>query len=306
MAESTSPLTPSVVPTPEIAADSEAANAEATPLVTGASPPTPKERALAFFQRWGDTAKSLVLSLSNKASGGSATATTNFIEGMAVEARFKGKDNFFPGTIKKKNRDGTFDIDYEDGEQEMFVAADLIRDPLTNLEASKVDVLVVSSDNPTAEEAAKLEAAQKKNEAEAAAAGLTAKKKAEAEAAQQKAIEATAAAGAATNPADKERLNKVAAVAVLKAESLMLEAQKPVSAAEVAEEQKKASQESNNKCVRWCRLVLFPLVKKAATPSEATKLELLKLSQKVPTAPRSRSHALVLLDSKLNVCVPHW
>ena len=48
-------------------------------------------------------------------------------EGMKVEARYRGKTRYYPGVIKRVNRDGTFDIDYNDGEKEMFVAAELIR-----------------------------------------------------------------------------------------------------------------------------------------------------------------------------------
>ena len=82
-------------------------------------------------------------------------------EGMKVEARFKGKTRYYPGVLKRENRDGTFDIDYDDvspiylcslhssslvlefdlykndapsvffyvvqGEREMFVEKDLIR-----------------------------------------------------------------------------------------------------------------------------------------------------------------------------------
>ncbi len=42
------------------------------------------------------------------ASGGSLR------EGMKVEARFKGKLRYYPGVIRRENRDGTFDIDYDD------------------------------------------------------------------------------------------------------------------------------------------------------------------------------------------------
>jgi hypothetical protein len=33
---------------------------------------------------------------------------------MKVEARFRGKAKYYPGIIKRENRDGTFDIDYSD------------------------------------------------------------------------------------------------------------------------------------------------------------------------------------------------
>jgi len=35
-------------------------------------------------------------------------------EGMKVEARFKGKLRYYPGIIRRENRDGTFDVDYDD------------------------------------------------------------------------------------------------------------------------------------------------------------------------------------------------
>ena len=35
-------------------------------------------------------------------------------EGMRVEARYRGKARYFPGVIKRENRDGSFDVDYDD------------------------------------------------------------------------------------------------------------------------------------------------------------------------------------------------
>ena len=35
-------------------------------------------------------------------------------EGMKVEARYRGKARYYPGVIKRENRDGTFDVDYDD------------------------------------------------------------------------------------------------------------------------------------------------------------------------------------------------
>lgn len=35
-------------------------------------------------------------------------------EGMKVEARFRGKERYYPGVLKRENRDGSFDIDYND------------------------------------------------------------------------------------------------------------------------------------------------------------------------------------------------
>ena len=48
-------------------------------------------------------------------------------EGMKVEARYRGRSRYYPGRIRRENRDGTFDIDYDDGEKEMGVAEELIR-----------------------------------------------------------------------------------------------------------------------------------------------------------------------------------
>ena len=38
--------------------------------------------------------------------------------GSKVEARYKGKMKYYPGKISRKRLDGTFDIDYDDGEKE--------------------------------------------------------------------------------------------------------------------------------------------------------------------------------------------
>ena len=35
-------------------------------------------------------------------------------EGTKVEARFRGKLRYYPGVIRRENRDGTYDIDYDD------------------------------------------------------------------------------------------------------------------------------------------------------------------------------------------------
>ena len=33
-------------------------------------------------------------------------------EGAKVEARYRGKSRYYPGVIRRENRDGTFDVDY--------------------------------------------------------------------------------------------------------------------------------------------------------------------------------------------------
>jgi hypothetical protein len=40
---------------------------------------------------------------------------------MKVNANYKGKGKFFGGKIKRDNRDGTYDIAYDDGDREMGV-----------------------------------------------------------------------------------------------------------------------------------------------------------------------------------------
>ena len=40
-------------------------------------------------------------------------------EGTKVEARYRGGTRYFPGRIGRANRDGTFDIDYDDGEKDV-------------------------------------------------------------------------------------------------------------------------------------------------------------------------------------------
>lgn len=48
-------------------------------------------------------------------------------EGMKIEARYKGRSKWYPGKINRKNRDGSFDIIYDDGEKELDVDSNMIR-----------------------------------------------------------------------------------------------------------------------------------------------------------------------------------
>jgi len=48
-------------------------------------------------------------------------------EGAKVEANYRGKGRFYPGKIKRDRGDGTYDIDYDDGEAETRVKEELIR-----------------------------------------------------------------------------------------------------------------------------------------------------------------------------------
>ena len=43
-------------------------------------------------------------------SGGGASLR----EGMKVEARYRGKEKYYKGVLKRENRDGTWDVDYDD------------------------------------------------------------------------------------------------------------------------------------------------------------------------------------------------
>ena len=55
------------------------------------------------------------------------SASSSFREGDKVEARFKGKARWFKGTVEAANRDGTYDIRYEDGDRERDVVAEYVR-----------------------------------------------------------------------------------------------------------------------------------------------------------------------------------
>jgi PUB domain/Agenet domain len=58
---------------------------------------------------------------------GSSAKAVDFIAGDKIEARYKGRERYYSGTVRRANRDGTYDIDYDDGEKELSVAAKLIR-----------------------------------------------------------------------------------------------------------------------------------------------------------------------------------
>ena len=46
--------------------------------------------------------------------------------GTRVTARYGGDDEFYPGVIAAVNADGTYDVDYDDGDAESGVAAELV------------------------------------------------------------------------------------------------------------------------------------------------------------------------------------
>merc|ERR1719487_1841575 len=61
--------------------------------------------------------------------GGSAPASTgsSFAPGDRVEAQFNGKGKSYPATVKKDNGDGTYALDYDDGDKEDAAKAEHIK-----------------------------------------------------------------------------------------------------------------------------------------------------------------------------------
>ena len=48
--------------------------------------------------------------------------------GARIEAKYKGKKKYYPGKIARRGDNGTYDIAYDDGEEESGVARNLIRE----------------------------------------------------------------------------------------------------------------------------------------------------------------------------------
>eukprot|EP01042_Synura_sphagnicola_P000182 gene182-183_t len=65
--------------------------------------------------------------LGKSVDGPSARSSNLFREGDKVEGNYKGKGKYYSGRISRVRRDGTYDIDYDDGEKETGVSGDLIR-----------------------------------------------------------------------------------------------------------------------------------------------------------------------------------
>lgn len=51
----------------------------------------------------------------------SSLSSSSFSTGDRVQARFNGKIKYFPGKIKSVNRDGTYKIEYDDGDTEVYI-----------------------------------------------------------------------------------------------------------------------------------------------------------------------------------------
>ena len=59
--------------------------------------------------------------------GGGGGGGGKLREGDKVEARYRGKSRYYPGRISRDRGDGSYDIDYDDGEQETRVSEELIK-----------------------------------------------------------------------------------------------------------------------------------------------------------------------------------
>ena len=64
-----------------------------------------------------------------RAKGGepSPRKLSRFEEGGRVEADYRGKGKYYPGKISRDRGDGTYDVDYDDGEKETRVEEKMIR-----------------------------------------------------------------------------------------------------------------------------------------------------------------------------------
>ncbi|CAN0564752.1 unnamed protein product, partial [Ectocarpus sp. 12 AP-2014] len=67
--------------------------------------------------------RSLEPAMSDGGSGTRRQMPVTLLQGDKVEANFRGRGRFYPGRIRRINLDGSFDIDYSDGEKERGVAA---------------------------------------------------------------------------------------------------------------------------------------------------------------------------------------
>ncbi|CAM9385942.1 unnamed protein product, partial [Sphacelaria rigidula] len=72
---------------------------------------------------------SLVKALGHGKGAAGSNTGSDLREGMIVEARYKGRSRYYPGKISRVHRDGSCDIDYDDGEKERMVDPSLIKTP---------------------------------------------------------------------------------------------------------------------------------------------------------------------------------
>ncbi|KAH8071060.1 cytidine deaminase [Aureococcus anophagefferens] len=62
-----------------------------------------------------------------KSMGGGSSSRARLREGAKVEARYRGRSKYYKGKISRDRGDGTFDIDYDDGEKETRVLEEYIK-----------------------------------------------------------------------------------------------------------------------------------------------------------------------------------
>merc|ERR1719197_51751 len=58
---------------------------------------------------------------------GGSSSDDKIREGDKVEARYRGREKYYPGKITRDRGDGTYDISYDDGERETRVEERLIK-----------------------------------------------------------------------------------------------------------------------------------------------------------------------------------
>ena len=56
-----------------------------------------------------------------------SSAAVDFREGDKVEGNFRGRGRWYPGKVGRVRLNGTFDIDYDDGEKEAGVEKSMLR-----------------------------------------------------------------------------------------------------------------------------------------------------------------------------------
>jgi hypothetical protein len=60
-------------------------------------------------------------------SGDAKQTTAVFKDGSKIEGNYRGKGKWYPGKIRRDRGDGTFDLSYDDGEEETKVSKDNVR-----------------------------------------------------------------------------------------------------------------------------------------------------------------------------------
>ena len=58
---------------------------------------------------------------------GAGTNSNSIVDGSKIEVNYYGSDIWYPGIVSRSNGDGTFDIIYDDGDQETAVVEGRIR-----------------------------------------------------------------------------------------------------------------------------------------------------------------------------------